>query len=99
MSAKFWLEINRADGSIEKRPVRPQGHIGVVEGACPGCGAEPFHIQGGSIEAHSRDVVRSGSRCTACDEAVGWAYGKVSTVFGVEEDLRMTRDSRARVYV
>lgn len=46
MATKLWLEINRVGGVIERREVQGGESVGTVEGACPGCGAVPFMVQG-----------------------------------------------------
>ena len=94
---KVWLEINRANGSIEKRNVDPQGHVGVAIGACPGCNVEAFVIVGGNRRIENRDTYKADGRCKQCGDAVGHIYAKVDTFFGIEEDERVLH-GRARVY-
>lgn len=106
---KCWLEIQHEDGSVEKRSVvpGPDNAYGVVEGKCPGCpdwlGRQPsgeFRIATEPPENFKRDVVRAGARCTVCNDAVGYCYAEVDTIFGTEEDRAMLGKDhqRARVY-
>lgn len=100
---RFWLEIQYREG-VEVREVKPlkDEPVGVAEGECPGCSAEPFRVQGGGVESYGIDTVHSGGRCTSCGDPVGWIYGRHDTIFGEEEDRFMldpeTRGSRARIY-
>jgi hypothetical protein len=92
-----WLDIQRATG-IDRREVKPGGHIGTASGACPGCGIEPFHVQGSSPHRMPDDrTIRSGGHCVTCGDAVGWLYAQPDTMFGLEEDERVL-NGRARVY-
>lgn len=95
MTTRCWLEINRGD-FMERRNVRSDGEVGVAAGACPGCQAEPFQIRGGNMRELSRDTYISNGRCVACNDAVGYIYARVSTIFGIREDMEV--GLRARVY-
>jgi hypothetical protein len=93
------LEIQRA-ASVESRRVRPcdSGRYGLVDGACPGCGANPFLIAGTGAHRQSDDrTLRAGGRCVKCGDAVGYIYATTNTLFGLEEDERVL-NGRARVY-
>lgn len=56
---KLWLEIQRTSG-VDRRDIKPDGMVGIASGACPGCGAEPFMVQGhgrsrnGSLNGRAR---------------------------------------------
>lgn len=95
--ANCHLEINRADG-IERRTVRPRDSVGLVDGECPGCSAKPFLVVGSGRHRVDRETLKSGGYCKSCGDAVGWIYLRVSTIFGLEEDLLMLEGSRCRVY-
>lgn len=93
----YYLEINRSTG-IERRDVKPAGHVGIASGECPGCGATPFCVQGSSPRRMPDDrTIRSGGRCVSCGDAVGYLYAQPDTIFGLEEDERVMH-GRARVY-
>ncbi|HEX6051790.1 MAG TPA: hypothetical protein VFZ21_21125 [Gemmatimonadaceae bacterium] len=93
-----WLEINRADGSVERRDVRPAGPVGIAAGSCPGCCTKPFEVRGGGPQRLPDDrTIRSGGRCVACGEAVGYLFAQPDTLFGLEEDERVLH-GRPRVY-
>lgn len=83
------LEIERLSG-IDHRHV---SNDGVADGACPGCGVEPFRI----VTPPPEDG-RAGGRCVACNDAVGWVYVTPDTIFGEEEDRNMIQMARGRVY-
>lgn len=89
------LEIHRTTG-IERRNIDPQGHVGVAEGACPGCGATPFLVQGQGAHAVNRDTLRANGIAKCCGDAVGYVFARVDTFFGLEEDIAVR--ARARVY-
>ena len=106
---KAWLVIQHEDGSIDKRAVVPcpDSAYGVVMGRCPGCpdwlGRQPtgeFRIATEPPRPFSKGVVRAGARCTTCNDAVGYCYAEVDTIFGAEEDRAMLGKDhqRARVY-
>lgn len=93
---RVWLEINR-DSGIERRHVKPGPVVGTVDGACPGCAAEPFLIKGHGARRHDERTHRAGARCVSCDDPVGYVYARVDTIFGLEEDERVLH-GRCRVY-
>ncbi len=97
-----WLEIERGVvvTRIERRAVTPQGSRGLVEGACPGCGITPFLVVGCDVPNDDPETRKSGGRCVACKDPVGYIYarGYGSTIFGREEDDAVITHGRARVY-
>lgn len=93
---KVWLEIQRESG-IDKRKIDPSNTVGIVEGACPGCGAVPFYVQGTGTHKHSKDVLRANGISKCCGDPVGYIFAKVDTIFGLEEDMNVL-NGRARVY-
>lgn len=95
MSRAGYLEIRRRS-LIESRDVSREG---VVDGACPGCKAEPFYIHTHAPEIF-KEGLRAGARCRGCKDPVGWFYplGKRDTLFGAEEDRNVLELGRARVY-
>lgn len=93
---KVWLEIQRVSG-IERRAIKPDGPRGIAEGACPGCGAAPFIVQGHGRHRHSRDTFRAAGTAKCCGDSVGYIYANVSTLFGLEEDEAVL-NGFARVY-
>ncbi len=97
MANVIYLEINHAAGT-EQRAVKSYGNFAEAEGACPGCKADPFYIQGGGRIRISDDTYRANGRCRNCDDAVGYIFAKVETIFGLEEDENMLLRSRCRVY-
>lgn len=90
------LEIQTTSG-IDRRKVTPDGRVGIAAGACPGCKAEPFRVQGGNRRIHDRETYVADGRCVDCGDAVGYIYARVETVFGLEED-RNVLEGRERVY-
>ena len=93
---KIWLEIERSAG-IDRRNVKPDGTRGIATGACPGCGAAPFLVQGHGRHRHTRDTFRAAGRAMCCGDAVGYLYAKADTIFGLEEDEAVL-NGRGRVY-
>jgi hypothetical protein len=96
-----WLEIQFAN-RVEKRAVTSElgAKSATAAGACPGCGTEPFLIQGSDRRTdpnRSRDQEMANGRCIACGDAVGYIYARHDTIFGLEEDKAII-DGRARVY-
>jgi len=91
------LEICRSSG-IEGRYLLSAD--GTVEGACPGCGIEPFRIVTHAPEPFGHGALRAGARCRACNDAVGWFFTneRTPTLFGAEEDAAVLLHGRARVY-
>lgn len=81
-----WLEIQRANGTVDKRAIDPQGHVGIASGACPGCGANPFCVVGGNKRIHNPNMLKADGRCKKCGDAVGYVFARVDTIFGLEED-------------
>lgn len=98
---RMWLVIERESGNEERglQPSRCGGH-GVVDGVCPGCGAEPFRIVTEPRQIVNHDTAKYGARCLVCHDPVGWAYARLNTIFGLEEDRAvLDKDhQRARVY-
>lgn len=98
-----WLEIQRVV-STERRNITPDGRVGIVEGACPGCKAEPFRVQGRPVPQDDPKIVKAGGHCVDCGDAVGFVFwdrdeaDRDETLFGREEDDAMTKLARARVY-
>lgn len=72
--------------------------LGVAEGTCPGCGAQPFQIRCEPSEHIDSETERAGGRCLRCNDPVGWVYERQGTIFGAEEDRAMTQFARSRVY-
>jgi hypothetical protein len=98
LAVKAWLEINRSDGSIDRRELVPHDNYAEADGACPGCGATPFQVAGhqGAQRLTDNRTLRAGGRCLSCGDAVGYLYAQPDTIFGLEEDARVRE--RARVY-
>jgi hypothetical protein len=94
-----WLEIQRSTG-VDKRAVRSErgSPVGTADGACPGCGTEPFLVQGDGLRRHTHDTYRANGRSKCCGDAVGYLFAKTDTLFGLEEDDAVLRHGRARVY-
>lgn len=97
-----WLEIQRESG-IERRNVVAHADartLGVTEGACPGCGAEPFLIRASSPQIHAPQTLRGNGHAVCCGDPVGYVYATKDTLFGLEEDRAMLSPDhqRARVY-
>lgn len=90
------LEIHRADG-IERRRLLATGERARVEGACPGCQVQPFLVVCRGSHRQDDRTLRGGAYCVACGDPVGWLYVHPDTLFGLEEDERVT-NGRARVY-
>lgn len=93
-----YLEINYADGRVEKRRIKPGGHIGTADGECPGCGVTPFLVQGSDRRIYDREIIIANGRCKDCGDAVGFIYARTDTLFGLEEDRAVLEFGRARVY-
>lgn len=94
--SNIWLEIQRMSG-VDRRAVHSDGGLcATAEGACPGCGAEPFLIQGTGRHRFNRDTYKAGGVSKCCSQNVGWIFAKVDTLFGIEEDEAV--GARARVY-
>ena len=93
---KVWLEVQRTSG-IDRRNVTPEGTHGVASGACPGCGAEPFIIEGHGRHRHTRDTYRAAGTAKCCGDSVGYIYAKANTLFGLEEDEAVL-NGQTRVY-
>lgn len=93
-----FLEIERHSGN-ERRGVStdPTSQAGIAEGACPGCGITPFRVVGAGLFRIPRGW-KSGGKCVACGDSVGWVFIEAQTIFGTEEDERVLRHGRARVY-
>jgi hypothetical protein len=91
------LEIQRHSGN-ETRRVTPGDGCGVVDGACPGCGAEPFRVLGCEIEPLSARGFCSGGVSACCRQNVGYLRAEPETIFGTEEDRAVLEFGRARVY-
>jgi hypothetical protein len=93
------LHIQRETG-VDRRVVHPKKdeRVARVDGACPGCGADPFLIQCHPPEPHDDRTWRAGARCDACDDPVGWVYFPANTLFGIEEDVNVLVRGRCRVY-
>jgi hypothetical protein len=94
---KFWLEIQRLSG-IDRRGINPGTTAGIAEGACPGCGAEPFLVQGHGTEAMGGGVYRVAGTAACCGDSVGYVFAEEQTLFGAEEDRAMSTFARCRVY-
>lgn len=92
---KVWLEIQR-QSDIDKRDVKPGEVFGTAAGACPGCGATPFLVQGQGKRRHNRQTYIANGVSKCCGESVGYIYARVDTIFGIEEDEAIGQ--RARVY-
>jgi hypothetical protein len=88
------LIIQRLSGD-EMRSVSDDG---TVDGACPGCGCDPFAVQTEPAQSFDDRTLRAGSRCTRCGDPVGWVYVDKPTIFGAEEDRSMLVEGRPRVY-
>lgn len=69
-----------------------------AEGDCPLCGAKAFGVAGANMRVDSHDTYASDAFSTCCKRPAGTIYARVSTVFGIEEDERMLKYGRARVY-
>lgn len=95
---KAVLYIQRESG-IDKRAITSTSGspVGTAAGKCPGCGAEPFLVQGGNLRRKDDRTLMADGRCVACRDPVGYIYAKPDTLFGLEEDARML-NGRCRVY-
>lgn len=94
---KLWLEIQRTSG-IDHRDIKPDGVVGVASGICPGCGTEPFLVQGHGRSRHgSAHTYRAGATAKCCGDSVGFIFAQPETLFGLEEDEAVL-NGRARVY-
>ena len=89
----------RMCGGAEVRPVKPPPRDemwAIAEGACPYCKASPFRIGGkgkhiaAGNEGHNTYVARAECANPECNREVGVLAAKVSTIFGLEEDERVT---------
>lgn len=70
----------------------------VAPGACPACGAEPWHVAGTDCYVTADDrayEARATARC--CGAHVGTLRAEPATLFGIHED-RAVLCGRARVY-
>lgn len=94
---RIWLEIQRTAG-IDHRDIKPENDIGIADGACPGCNAEPFLVQGQGAERYTADTLRANGIAKCCGDPVGFIYAERDTIFGEEEDQNVTTFARARVY-
>lgn len=97
-----WLEIQR-EGGVDRRDVKAHpenSSLGVTEGTCPGCGAEPFLIYASSPTIHAPRTLRANGHAVCCGDPVGYLYATKDTLFGLEEDRAMLSPDhqRARVY-
>jgi hypothetical protein len=88
-----WLVIQRDTGE-DRRSVDEDG---IADGACPGCGTDPFAVQTHPPEPYDSHTVRGGGCCVRCGDAVGWVYADAPTIFGAEEDDAVLH-GRPRVY-
>lgn len=97
---KAWLEITRLTGT-DRREVRALADntaIGLAEGECPGCGAVPFHVQGGNMRIKDFETYIANGYSRCCGDRVGFITAKADTLFGLEEDRAVLQFGRARVY-
>ena len=96
---KLWIEIQRAAG-IDRRDIKPGNDVGIADGACPGCGTEPFIVLGHGSEHVRRGLLRAAGTSKCCGDPVGYIYAQESddTIFGAEEDRALISFGRARVY-
>jgi hypothetical protein len=62
---------------------------------CPTC-SEPLRAFGGDT-AHDYDTYSAAAFCLACRNRIGTIKVKVSTLFGIEEDIAVL-NGRCRVY-
>jgi hypothetical protein len=81
----------------------------IAEGRCPGCDCAPFKVRGTGdhgVVKYDADAVevefpgqthKTGGRCEACGDPVGWMYAHIMTLFGIDED-RAVLHGRCRVY-
>lgn len=97
-----WLEILRTSG-IDRRDVTPHpdsSSVGIVTGACPGCGVTPFllHASSPHIATGKPDTLQGNGYAKCCGDPVGYVYAKKSTLFGLEEDRAILEFGRARIY-
>lgn len=86
----------------------PQCDHVLVPGACPACGTSLEDDRGRTVHkvaGRAGSMVREHDRyvstaaCVGCGEVLGRLVAVVSTIFGLEEDERMTGPSRRwRVY-
>jgi len=89
----------RMSGGAETRSVKapPRDEVfAIAEGACPYCGASPFRVGGtgkhiaAGDEGHDTYVARAKCASAACGREVGVLVARVDTIFGLEEDERVT---------
>lgn len=94
----IYLEIQRHSGN-ERRAVvgDPTSQAGIAEGACPGSGVSPFRVVGAGLFRITRGW-KSGGKCCACGDSVGWIVAESDSLFGREEDENVLVRGRARVY-
>jgi hypothetical protein len=93
---KIWIEIQRTTG-VDDCEITADGTRGIATGACPGCGATPFIVQGHGRHRHTRDTFRAGGKAMCCGDSIGYIYATTDTLFGLEEDEAVL-NGRARVY-
>ncbi len=80
------------DGTRHKanRPHSESTYV-TIPHACPACAkAAPVRISGTGIEHTSRDTYFAGAVALCCKKWIGTIETKVDTMFGIEEDERVT---------
>lgn len=82
----------RTDGRriVAQLPYANADHV-VVDMACPSCAHDaPLKLRGRN-QYHDHDTYHATAVALCCRTAVGKLEVKVSTVFGIDEDERVTR--------
>lgn len=70
-----------------------------VDAECPHCHVKPLHVAGvRGTEEEGFDTITAKAGCVGCRGLLGKLVVTMSTVFGIEEDRRVTEHSRCRVY-
>ena len=76
----------------------PTAEFVTVDGCCPLCKADPFHVSGKAGTTHKeRDSIKQEAVCRSCDKVIGHVRVTFDTIFGIEEDERVL-NGRCRVY-
>ena len=77
-------------------PYETCSQVQVPSGTCPSCAQAPLLARGTGITHHDHDTHYARAICVSCGAPVGILRAKVSTLFGIDEDLAV--QARARVY-
>ncbi len=82
----------------EEHPLVVDGAVAEASIPCPHC-AKPLRVMGSGIQIGGHDYYAADGFCAngECGKRVGQIRAYVSTIFGLEEDLRM-QSGPAKVY-